>query len=73
MYGLKYGWISVNFTRDVFMNLPNVYDADFCGNISQFLAVKDTLKAFDDFKEKEKSAWSNIFRNVKVCTFRKIS
>ena len=29
-------------------------------------ALKDTLKAFDDFKNKQKSAWSNIFGNVKV-------
>ena len=31
--------------------------------------VKDALRVFDDFEQK--SAWSNIFWNVKVCVFRK--
>ena len=31
--------------------------------------VKDALQVFDDFEQK--SAWSNIFWNVKVCVFRK--
>ena len=29
--------------------------------------LKDTLKAFDDFKKKQKSLWSNAFWYVKVC------
>ena len=32
---------------------------------------KDTLKAFDDFKNKQKSVWSNAFWYVKVCIFWK--
>ena len=28
--------------------------------------LKDTLKAFGDFKNKQKSVWSNIFWYVKV-------
>ena len=54
-------------TRDVFMDLLNVYDVDFCGKSSRLLTVKDTLKTFDDFKNKEKSAWINVIWN----TFRK--
>ena len=33
--------------------------------------LKDTLKAFDDFKNKQKSVWSNVFRYAKVCIFWK--
>ena len=33
--------------------------------------LKDTPKAFDDFKNKQKSVWSNAFWYVKVCTFWK--
>ena len=33
--------------------------------------LKDTLKALDGFKEKQKSVWSNIFWCVKVCIFWK--
>ena len=32
---------------------------------------KDTLKAFDDFKNNQKSVWSNAFWYVKVCIFWK--
>ena len=32
---------------------------------------KDTLKAFDDFKNKQKSVWSNVYGYVKVCIFWK--
>ena len=32
---------------------------------------KDTLKTFNDFKNKQKSIWSNIFWYVKVCIFWK--
>ena len=32
---------------------------------------KDTLKAFDNFKNKQKSVWSNVFWYVKVCIFWK--
>ena len=31
--------------------------------------LKDTLKAFDDFKNKQKNVWSNVFWYVKVCIF----
>ena len=33
--------------------------------------VKDTLKPFYDFKNKQKSVWSNVFWYVKVCIFWK--
>ena len=33
--------------------------------------LKDTLKAFDNFKNKQKSVWSNVFWYVKVCIFWK--
>ena len=33
--------------------------------------MKDTLKAFEDFKNKQKSVWSNAFWYVKVCIFWK--
>ena len=33
--------------------------------------LKDTLKAFDDFKNKQKIVWSKIFWYVKVCVFWK--
>ena len=33
--------------------------------------VKDTLKAFDDFKKSNKSLWSNVLWYVKVCIFWK--
>ena len=31
-----------------------------------FWHIRDTLKAFDDFKNKQKSVWSNVFWYVKV-------
>ena len=44
----------------------------FCdNNITQYYNFKDTLKAFDDFKNKQKNVWSNIFWSVKVCIFSK--
>ena len=33
--------------------------------------LKDILKVFDDFKNKQHSVWSNVFRYVKVCIFWK--
>ena len=35
------------------------------------MSFKDTLKAFDDFKNKQKRVWSNSFWYVKVCIFWK--
>ena len=29
--------------------------------------LKDTLKVFDDFKYKQKNAWSNVFWYVQAC------
>ena len=37
--------------------------------IDRMKSIKDTLKAFHDFKNKRKSVWSNIFWYVKVCIF----
>ena len=34
---------------------------------------KDTLKAFGDFKNNQKSPWSNVFWYIKVCIFWKCS
>ena len=39
--------------------------------ILSILMVKDTLNAFNDFKNKQKSVWSNVFWYVKVCVFWK--
>ena len=33
--------------------------------------VKDTLKAFNDFKNKQKRVWSKVFWYMKVCIFLK--
>ena len=33
--------------------------------------LKDTLKAFDDFQNNQKSVWSNAFWYIKVCIFWK--
>ena len=33
------------------------------------MQLKDTLKTFDDFKNKQKSVLSNVFWYEKVCTF----
>ena len=33
--------------------------------------LKDTLKVFDDFKNKQKNAGSNVFRYVQACIFWK--
>ena len=33
---------------------------------------KDTLKAFDDFKNKQQKLWSNVFRYAKVYIFWKL-
>ena len=35
------------------------------------LCFKDTLKALNNFKKKQKSVWSNAFWSVKVCIFWK--
>ena len=35
------------------------------------ISIKDTLKAFPDFKNKQKSAWSIVFWYVKNCIFCK--
>ena len=35
------------------------------------LMFKDTLKAFHDFKNKQKRVWDNVFWSVKVCIFWK--
>ena len=41
-------------------------------NLSYFChCLKDILKAFDDFKNMQKSVWSNVFWFVKVCMFWK--
>ena len=35
----------------------------------QILLLKDTMKAFDDFKNKQKSVWCNVFWYLKLCIF----
>ena len=50
--------------------------SNFSRNLSfQFHApvcyAKDTLKAFDDFKDKQISVWSIVFWYVKICIFWK--
>ena len=38
---------------------------------SSSVLLKDTLKAFDDFKNKQKNVWNNVFWYVKVYIFWK--
>ena len=40
-------------------------------SMSRYCNIKDTLKAFGDFENKQKSVWSNVFWHVKVCIFWK--
>ena len=40
-------------------------------NYFQNIPLKDKLKAFDDFKYKQKSVWSNVFWYINICIFRK--
>ena len=47
--------------------IQNKYD--FHKSLDLFLNIKDTLKAFDDFKCKQKTVWSTAFWDVKVCIF----
>ena len=39
-------------------------------SLSLYSTFKDTLKVFNDFKNKHKSVWSNVFWYLKVCIFR---
>ena len=47
--------------------IQNKYD--FHKSLDLFLNIKDTLKAFDDFKCKQKTVWITAFWDVKVCIF----
>ena len=55
--------------------MSNIYlkltvEKNWCCQNFDFL-FKDTLKAFEDFKNKQKSVSSNLFCYVKVYIFRK--
>ena len=49
------------------MNTANA----FLFKMRKCVSLKDTLKAFDDFKNKQKRVWSNVFWYIKVCIFWK--
>ena len=57
---IMFPWYPLGFTP-----LWNLYRIDL------LFPFKDTLKAFNDFKNKQKSVRSNVFWCVKVCTFWK--
>ena len=64
-------WLVVVFPgpRDFKLWVPNLL-----ARVNRVIALfwslfKDTLKAFDDFRSKQKSEWSNVFWYVKVCIF----
>ena len=44
---------------------------DWCQDYPRIDNLNNTLKAFDDIKNKQKSVWSNVFWYVKVCIFWK--
>ena len=62
---VTFGWCyiqSCNILRDSFAScILNRFTLHF----------KDTPKAFDDCRNKQKSAWNNVFWYVKVCIFWK--
>ena len=37
----------------------------------RYISLKDALKVFNDFNNKQKKVWSNVFWYVKVCIFSK--
>ena len=39
---------------------------------NKWINIKDILKAFNDFKNKQKSVWSNAFWYVKICIFKSV-
>ena len=45
------------------------YRISKCQKTWKVIERKDTLEAFRDFKNKQKSVWSNVFGYVKVCIF----
>ena len=62
--------------RYCFNNIPRILILpQKCRTLEQsfhlIFLIKDTLKAFNNFKNKQKSVWINFFWYVKVCTFRK--
>ena len=72
--------------KKVGLKISNNSQEDTCARVSFFIKnetlaqvfsyelweiFKDTLKAFDDFKNKQKSVRSNVFWYVKVCVFWK--
>ena len=73
---MTFGVRRVNFSRggqDI--NFEHKYKMHFCGNIFSLsptkMCIKHTLKAFNDFRNKEKSVWSNVVSYIKVFIFYK--
>ena len=60
-----------NFSEQLFWRTPG--DSCFCtvSIIKLGYLIENTLKAFIDFKNKQKSVWSNVFLYVKVFIFWK--
>ena len=54
-----------NFFRQLWTTVPDL--KKFIRNFRKIVVLKDTLKAFDNFKNKQKSVWSNVICYVKVC------
>ena len=55
-----------------FLKLTEIATGDFSQDFSQgHCYIKDTLKASDDFKIKQKIVWNNLFLYVKVYIFWK--
>ena len=51
-----------------FLLFPVIYNLPVYRAIKNFVILKETLKAFDDFKNKQKSV---CLLHIKVCIFRK--
>ena len=73
-------WIDFGNREDVNWSVIEYFISRYCGILQfddyeiekvydEFVDFKDTLKAFDDSKNKQKSARSNVFWYVKVFIF----
>ena len=54
----------MDLQRKIFCIIANVYS-------DWWIKTKDTLKALDDFKSKQKNVWNNVFWYLKVYIFWK--
>ena len=61
--------ISSSSARISFISILYYYTINIFQKVNYkflFFLIKDTLKGFDDFKNKQKSVWSNVFWYVKI-------